>query len=77
MSDPTRAEGADEPKPPATTWEAIRWDLVVFLLATAGFVVNYLSPDALSPALMLAFFIAMVWVAYRMHTKLQALRNRS
>ena len=78
-----RPDVPDEPTPaeessrPATKWEVIRWDLLVFLLATAGFVVNYLSPDALSSALMLAFFLAMVWVAYRIHTKLQSLRGTS
>lgn len=75
MADQSTPEPDDEPRPPATVWEAIRWDLLVFGLATAAFIVNAVSPDALSPALMLAFFVAMVWIAYRIHRKIQAFRN--
>ena len=68
---------AEADAPPATIWQAIRFDLVVFALATGGLVVNLVSPDSLSPALMVLFGLAMGWIGYRMFRKIQLVRART
>ena len=62
---------------PTTVWAAIRLDLIPLVLAAAALVVNLVSPDALSPGLTPLLLVAIGWVAYRIHRKVQAVRTRA
>lgn len=57
-------------------WQAIKWDVVVLVLALAALLANLLIPDALSPGLVPLLFLAAAWVGYRIYRKVQAVRER-
>lgn len=73
---PPDDDAGEEATEPTTVWAAIRLDLIPLVLALAALVVNLVSPDALSPALTPLLLVAIGWVAYRIHRKVQAVRDR-
>jgi hypothetical protein len=69
---PERARDA----PPATLVEAIRWDVIVLLVAVIALLGNIVVPDELSPALTGFLALAVLWVGYRIVVKVRAFRSR-
>lgn len=69
-------DSTEEGTAPTTVWAAVRFDLIPLVLALGALVVNMVSPDALSPALTPLLFVAIAWVAYRIHRKVQTVRAR-
>lgn len=59
---------------PTTVWQAIRWDVLVLVLALAALLANLLLPDALSPGLAPLMLAAAAWVGYRIFKKIQVVR---
>jgi hypothetical protein len=68
-------ERTPEP-PPATLVEAIRWDVIVLLVAVIALLGNIVVPDELSPALTGFLALAVLWVGYRVVVKVRAFRSR-
>lgn len=76
---PARApepEESEEPKAPDTLLEAIRWDVIVLLIALVALGGNLLFPDELSSALLVFLGLAVLWVGYRIIVKVRAFRSR-
>ena len=62
---------------PDTLMEAIRWDVIVLLLALGAFGANLIFPDELSSAILLFLGLAVLWIGYRITVKVRTFRARS
>jgi hypothetical protein len=69
-------EDPPEVEVPDTLIEAIRWDVIVLLLALLALGANLLFPDELSSALLVFLGLAVLWVGYRIVVNVRAFRSR-
>ena len=73
----TPASSAPDTDVPDTLVEAIRWDVIVLLLALMALGANLVVPDELSSAILLFLGLAVLWIGYRITVKVRAFRARN
>lgn len=77
MTDSRTPADPGKPAEPTTIWQAIRWDLPVFVLAAIALLINVLRPDELASVKLTIFGLAVIWIGYRMVRKIQAVLART
>lgn len=77
MTDARTPADPAPPEEPTTIWQAIKWDVPVFLLAAIALAINVFRPDELASVKITIFGLAVLWIGYRIVRKIQAVQTRT